>query len=138
MRIYMNGTLSKKQECFLPSAIYLANDKADDNDIASENCIQLEGLECECSHEGLEWSVRWKGVTLANEKEFDEDFTKEQVLALIKERNLKLANMDAYISNEAEVTVESISILDGEWGTQTYLEKEFPGILDEKIIFEGF
>ena len=138
MRIYMNGTLSKKQDTFIPSALWLANDCAEDNDLPSEDCIYLEGLECECTKEGLKWSCRWKGVELTNEKEYGEDFDLADLLVMIKERKLKLANMDAYYDTDVEVKVDSIMVLDGDWGTEVYLEKDFgEEFIQEEIEFIG-
>ena len=71
-------------------------------------------------------------MTLTNEKEYGEVFTKEFLLNLIKERNLTVTNMDACYSEDVEIEITSIMLLDGEWGTETYLDK---GLFSEKIEF---
>ena len=133
MRIYLHGNMSKKLETFLPDTLWLSNKDCDDDTEPGENCICLEGLECECSSDdNLAWSCRWKGVTLTNEKECDEDFEKDFLINLIKERNLTVTNMSGYYSDTVEIEITSIMLLDGDWGTETYLDKE---LFSEKIEF---
>lgn len=137
MRIYMHGTLSNPQETFIPETLFLANKDVDDNTIPAENCICLEGIECECSVKGLEWSSRWKGITLESDTDYDEDFDlHKNVIKPIRENNLMLSNMDAFFDTDVNVKVDSIMILDGDWGSEIYLEDMF-GIdfLSEEIEF---
>lgn len=137
MRIYMHGTLSTPQETFIPETLFFANKDVDDNTIPAENCICLECIECECSVKGLEWSSRWKGVTLISDVDYDEDYDlHENVIKPIRENNLMLSNMDAFFDTDVNVKVDSIMILDGDWGSEIYLEDMF-GIdfLSEEIEF---
>jgi len=124
MRIYMSGTTDG--ENFIPTEIFLSNDNCDDDLSPSENCVMLSGLECECSQEGKKWSSRWKGVDLVHEADFGEEFSKEYLLSLIYNRNLRLGNMNAYIdfTDEASVTVNEIYIVDSndDYDKGTYLD----------------
>lgn len=133
MKLYLSGNMSKELETFLPSTLWLSNEKCENNTEPNENYIRLEGVSCECTKDDKSgWSCRWKGVTLTNEKEYGEVFTKEFLLNLIKERNLTVTNMDACYSEDVEIEITSIMLLDGEWGTETYLDK---GLFSEKIEF---
>lgn len=140
MRIYLNGTLSNYQSTFLIEDIFLIpkDSDVDNDDIASYDCIKLSGLEIDSSinSETNEFSCRWKGVELSNEKEYGEDFTKEDLLNIIRERNLIVGKAAAYYDTDVNCKIDSFMVLDGDWGTETYLEKEFgEDFIKEEIEF---
>lgn len=140
MRIYLNGTLSNYQSTFLIEDIFLIpkDSDVDNDDIASYDCIKLSGLEIDSSinSETNEFSCRWKGVELSNEKEYGEDFTKEDLLNIIRERNLIVCKAAAYYDTDVNCKIDSFMVLDGDWGTETYLEKEFgEDFIKEEIEF---
>lgn len=124
MRIYIEGTLSTPQECFLPEELFFANENVEENDIPAKDCIRLSGLEIESGVKGNTFSCRWKGVTMEDELNHEEDFSKQDFLDRVKEGGLTLVNMAAYFDTDVNVKVTSIMILDGDWGTETYLDEE--------------
>lgn len=135
MRLYMNGHFSAPQSSFLPSTLWLANDEAEDTDIVSENCIQLDGISCESAIEGNEWSVRWKGVTLETEdNDYDEDFSLDMLIALIKEKKLVVKNMLSDYDDDVNVKIDDIKIT--YWNGKEEQEFVFPKeMLEEEIEF---
>lgn len=133
MRIYIEGTLSTPQECFLPCDLFFANENVEENDTPSKDCVMLTGMWCESAIDGTNFSCRWKGVAMEDDVDYGEDFTKQDFLDRVKERNLTLANMSANFDTNVDVKVTSIMILDGEWGTETYLDQSLLG--DEPIQF---
>lgn len=135
MRLYMNGHFSVPQESFLPSALWLGNDDAEDTDVVSENCICLEGISCESITEDNEWSVRWKGVTLeTNDQEYDEDFSLDMLIELIKEKGLRVVNMLSDFDEDVIVTIDEVEIeyWDGKEEKKFVFPKE---MLTEEIEF---
>ena len=132
MRAYIYGNLSTKQECFLPSSLWFANNDCEDTFKISENCIRLDGLELEGAADENSFACRWKGVELChinnNEYEETENFTVEQFSNIIKEKNMRLVNMDAYFDTSVNVTITSFELVD-----QTSLE--FDTNLIDKIEF---
>lgn len=85
MRAYLDGTLSKEQEIFLPQDLWFSTEECYDNTIVSEDCICVSGLTCESKTENKEFSCRWKGVVLTyinnDGKEIEtEDFTVDKFL----------------------------------------------------------
>lgn len=114
MRIYFDVKLSKPQKTFLPTAIFFARkDYEGDNDIPSNDVIMLEGLECESApfdkdKPSKEWSIRWKGVTMESDKNYDEDFTLEELMALIGDK--RLVNMEANLDHDTIVNILGVTI----------------------------
>lgn len=137
MRLYLSGKITSGEAShLLPIDIFFANSNCDDNTVASENCLMLSGIECECSTHGNEWSARWKEVRAEFEEDMDENIKSEWILNTIHENNLKLSNMNAYVDIDPSiVTVEEVMLLDGAWGTEVYLDKN---LFSEEITFEGF
>ena len=125
MRVYMSGKITSGEAAhLLPCDIFFSNEDCDDNTVASENCLMLSGIECECSTNGNEWSARWKGVCAEFEKDTGEDISVEWIQNTIRKKNLKLSNMHAYADVPSIVTVEEFMILDGDWGTEVYFDAE--------------
>lgn len=132
MRVYITGTMTVPQETFLPTALYFANENADDALVPSKDSICLEGISTESKTEGNEFNCRWKGVTMTDEEEHNENFTKQEFIDRLKERKLTMDSMDAYMDADTKVKVTSVTILDGEWGTETHLSE---GLLQKEIEF---
>lgn len=135
MRIYMSGKVSSgKGESLMPSDIHFSNEKCDDDTVASKDCLILSGLTCEWGFRGDNWSSRWKGVTAEFEKDMGENITTDWIVNTIRKSNLKLSNMSAYVEDvPCLVTVEDITILDSDWGTEVHLDKE---LFNTEILFE--
>lgn len=135
MKIYLSGKItSGNASHLLPADIFFANENCDDDTVASVNCLMLSGIECECSIQEYEWSARWKGVRAEFEEEMGEDISVEWILNTIHKNNLNISNMNAYVDiNPSIVTVEKFILLDGNWGTEVYLNKE---LLSKQIVFE--
>lgn len=119
MRIYINGELDnniKKDDVFLLSSIHLSNDKCDDNTILSENCMILDGIECECSHENNTFSCRWKGVDYY-EHNNEQKVTVKDVIDRIVNDDLKVTNLSGYVDGNVTVSIKSIIIEDNYFRT---------------------
>lgn len=113
MRAYLDGTLSKEQEMFLPQDLWFSTEECNDNTVVSEDCICISGLTCESKTEDKEFSCRWKGVilTYVNDegKEVEtEDFTVDEFLKMIKDKNMRLTNMSAFFDTDVEVMLTSL------------------------------
>lgn len=114
MRIYINGELNKnleKDESFLISSIHFSNDKCDDNTIPSDDCMILDGIECECSHENNTFSCRWKGVDYYEDNN-EQRVTVKDVINRIVDNNLKVTNLSGNVDGEVTVNITSIIIQD--------------------------
>lgn len=103
MRAYLNGTLSVCQETFIPQDLWFSTEECNDNTVVSEDCICVSGLTCESKTEDKEFSCRWKGVILTyvnNEgKEIEtEDFTVDELLKMIKDKNMRLTNVEVMLT----------------------------------------
>jgi hypothetical protein len=135
MRIYLDGKLSTKQETFIPATLWFATEDCDDNTIVSEECLCLDGLTCESSVDGDEFSCRWKGVEIRyieNGEEIEtEDFSLDKFVSLITEKKMRLENMDAYYDSDVNVTITGLSIVEGD------KEYEFDVSLADEIEFIG-
>ena len=119
MRIFMDGTLSEKQGCFLPCELWFATEDCEDNTIVSEDCLCLSGHECESSVDGTKFSCRWKGVSLIyvndDGEEIDtEDFTYEEFINILKERNMTLQNMSANFDTDVDATITELMVCDAD------------------------
>lgn len=130
MRAYLNGTLSKKQETFIPQDLWFSTKDCDDNTIVSENCICLSGLTCESKTEDNEFSCRWKGVLLTyvndNGTEIEtEDFTIDKFFKMIKDKNMRLTNMSAFFDEDTVVKLTSLTFVEKD------KETEFDKLVDE-------
>lgn len=113
MRAYLNGTLSVYQETFIPQDLWFSTEECNDNTVVSEDCICVSGLTCESKTEDKEFSCRWKGVILTyvnNEgKEVEtEDFTADELLTIIKDKNMRLTNISAFFDTDVEVMLTKI------------------------------
>lgn len=131
MRAYLDGTLSKEQEIFLPQDLWFSTEECYDNTIVSEDCICVSGLTCESKTENKEFSCRWKGVVLTyinNEgKEIEtEDFTVDELLKMIKDKNMRLTNMSAFFDTDVEVILTRL----------LFVEKDKEIELDIKLVDE--
>lgn len=135
MRIYIDGKMSTKQETFIPATLWFATEDCDDNTEVSEKCLCLDGLSCESCVEDNEFSCRWKGVEIRyyeNGEEIEtEDFSLEKFISLITEKKMRLENMDAYYDSSVNVTITSLSIVEGD------KEYEFDVSLADEIEFIG-
>jgi uncharacterized protein YacL (UPF0231 family) len=135
MRVYLDGKLSTKQETFLPAGLWFATENCDDNTEVSEECLRLDGITCESSVDGNEFSCRWKGTEIhyvKNGEEIEtEDFTLEEFVSLITEKKMRLENMDAYYDDEVNVTITGLTIVEGD------KEYEFDVSLADEIEFIG-
>jgi len=118
LRIYIDGTLSTKQETFIPATLWFATENCDDNTEVSEECLCLDSLLCESCVDDLTFSARWKGVTLCYIKDGEEidteDFTLDFLVNIIKQKKMRLENMDAYYDDDVLVNITSLSIVDGD------------------------
>ena len=115
MRVYIDGTISTKQETFIPATLWFATDDCDENTVISEDCICLEGIECESFVEGNEFSCRWKGAELGmldkdGNEIFTEDFTIKDLLNIIKK--MRLANMSAFYDEPNITNITSLTFAD--------------------------
>ena len=113
MRLYMNGTTSRvipKDDAFILSQLHFSNDNCDDDTIYSDDCMILEGLECETSHEGNEFSCRWKGITLQQDEE--ETLTVKDVIDTIVDKNMKVTNLSGYVDGDVDVVITDIVLVD--------------------------
>lgn len=139
MRLYFDVKLSTPQKTFIPTALFFApEDWEEDNDVPSENVVKLEGITCESApfdktsgDKSEEFSVRWKGVTMETDKDFDENFTLDELKEMLK--NKRLVNMEANLDYDTEVTViTGITI--------KYMNEndyDIPGELTDVISFDG-
>lgn len=131
MRAYLNGTLSVYQETFIPQDLWFSTEECNDNTVVSEDCICVSGLTCESKTEDKEFSCRWKGVVLThinNEgKEVEtEDFTIDELLTIIKDKNMRLTNISAFFDTDVEVMLTKI----------IFVEKDKETELDIKLVDE--
>lgn len=131
MRAYLDGTLSKEQEIFLPQDLWFSTEECYDNTIVSEDCICVSGLTCESKTENKEFSCRWKGVVLTyinnDGKEIEtEDFTVDELLKMIKDKNMRLTNMSAFFDTDVEVILTRL----------LFVEKDKEIELDIKLVDE--
>lgn len=131
MRAYLDGSLSTYQETFIPQDLWFSTEKCNDNTIVSDDCICVSGLTCESKTEDNEFSCRWKGVVLTyvnNEgKEVEtEDFTADELLTIIKDKNMRLTNISAFFDTDVEVMLTKI----------VFVEKDKETELDMKIVDE--
>lgn len=113
MRAYLDGTLSKEQEMFLPQDLWFSTEECNDNTVVSEDCVCISGLTCEFKTENKEFSGRWKGVVLTyvndEGREVEtEDFTIDEFLKMIKDKNMRLTNMSAFFDTDVEVMLTSL------------------------------
>lgn len=116
MRIYFDVKLSTPQPTiFLPTALFFApEDYEGETDVPSKDIVKLECIECESApFNGIpdkEFGIRWKGVTMETDKDYDEDFTLDDLKAAIAGK--RLCNMEANLDHDtvvqfvAGVTVE--------------------------------
>lgn len=117
MRAYLNGTLSNKQETFIPQDLWFSTEDCDDNTIVSEDCICLSGLTCESKVEDKEFSCRWKGVLLTyadergNEVE-TEDFAIKEFIQILQEKRMKLVNASAYFDTDVNMKITELILVD--------------------------
>lgn len=119
MRAYINGKLSTPQECFLPAGLWLAN-TSDDYDLdISENVLRLDGIEIESSldEDKTKFTCRWKGVSLVDVDENGnitdkEIYNIEDLLKIIKSKNMSLVNMDAFFDTKVKAAITSIELVD--------------------------
>lgn len=131
MRAYLDGTLSKEQEIFLPQDLWFSTEECNDNTIVSEDCICVSGLTCESKTENKEFSCRWKGVVLTyinnDGKEIEtEDFTVDELLEMIKDKNMRLTNMSAFFDTDVDVMLTKL----------VFVEKDKETELDIKLVDE--
>ena len=117
MRLYIDGELSVKQETFIPAALWFASEKCRQNTVVSEECFCLEGTYCNSFLRGLKFYGRLKDVYLNCIKDGKyveiDDFSAEDVINLIKEKNMHLVNIDAHLDSSTYVTITKLS-LEGE------------------------
>ena len=130
MRAYINGQLSNSQDTFLLASLWFASEDCEDNMEISDKCIRIDGLFVEGTSDTDEFSCRWKGVELCyvnSEGEYieTEDFTVEEFQNLIKEKNMRLVNGDAYFDSNVDVKITEFKLVE---------EKEFE--LDVNLIDE--
>lgn len=131
MRAYLDGTLSKEQEIFLPQDLWFSTEECNDNTIVSEDCICVSGLTCESKTENKEFSCRWKGVVLTyinnDGREIEtEDFTVDEFLKMIKDKNMRLTNMSAFFDTDVDVMLTKL----------VFVEKDKETELDIKLVDE--
>lgn len=131
MRAYLDGTLSKEQEIFLPQDLWFSTEECNDNTVVSEDCICVSGLTCESETENKEFSCRWKGVVLTyinnDGKEIEtEDFTVDEFLKMIKDKNMRLTNMSAFFDTDVDVMLTKL----------VFVEKDKETELDIKLVDE--
>lgn len=118
MRAYIDGKLSTRQSCFLPTNLWFANSEEDFDFEVTENCIRLDGVYTEGGvNEDDTFSCRWKGVELVcindkGEYHITEDFTVDKFSKLIKEKNMRLVNMDAYFDTDVDVSTTKFKLVD--------------------------
>ena len=135
MRAYICGKLSTNQNCFLPASLWFATPDCEYNIELSDKCIRIDGLEIESAVNECEFSCRWKGVELCyincdGEYIESEDFTVEQFKNILEEKNMSLANMDAYFDSSVNVTVTQFTLVDPE----SSLKLEFDDIEEMEFI----
>ena len=131
MRAYLNGTLSVYQETFIPQDLWFSTEECNDNTVVSEDCICVSELTCESKTEDKEFSCRWKGVILTyvnyEGKEVEtEDFTVDELLTIIKDKNMRLTNISAFFDTDVEVMLTKI----------IFVEKDKETELDIKLVDE--
>lgn len=131
MRAYIDGTLSTHQDCFLPDTLWFSSDE-DFDFVVNEKTIRLDGLECESGIENNEFSCRWKGVEVCYIKDGEhtetEDITVEEIINMIKEKNMVLINMEAYYDTSVNVKLTKLKLVDEiecEFNTDSMCEIEF-------------
>lgn len=120
MIAYIDGILSKKQDCFLPSSLWFATEDCDDNTDISDTCLRLDGLHTE----GKVWddehfTCRWKGVELcyideSGEYVETEEFTPEEFQKIINFKDMRLVNMDVHTDTDLTVTITNFVLLEEE------------------------
>ena len=114
MRIYINGTLSKEQNTFLPEDLWFATSNCEDDTIVSSDCLCLEGELCESQVEGKTFSCRWKGVSLLHVENGEEietsDFSVKEFMKLTQKMRLK--NMSAYFDSDTDVHLTEVKLVD--------------------------
>ena len=119
MRAYIDGVLSTTQETFIPEDLWFATNDCEDNTIVSKDCLCLSGLTCESSVENKEFSCRWKGVEIRyinsdNQEIETEDFSVEEFLQTIQEKNMRLVNMSAFFDTNVNTTITEFLLVDNE------------------------
>lgn len=119
MKAYIDGVLSTAQETFIPEDLWFATNDCEDNTIVSKDCLCLSGLTCESSVENKEFSCRWKGVEIryinSNNQEIEtEDFTVEEFLQMIQDKNMRLVNMSAFFDTNVDVTITQFTLVENE------------------------
>lgn len=131
MRAYIGGTLSTNQDCFLPASLWFTSDE-DFDFIVNEKTIRLDGLEIESSVGINEFTCRWKGVEVCYIKDGEhtetEDITVEEIINMIKEKNMVLINMEAYYDTSVNVKLTKLKLVDDkecEFNTDSMCEIEF-------------
>jgi hypothetical protein len=67
--------------------------------------------------EGNEFSCRWKGVELCHidengEHVETEEFSVKDFMGIIKEKNMRLVNMDAYCDEDTNVKITEFKLVD--------------------------
>ena len=119
MRVYIDGTISTKQKTFLPATLWFSTEDCDDNTEISEDCICLEGIECESCVEGNKFTCRWKGAELGaldedDDEAFTEDFTVKDFLEIIKTKKMRLTNMSAFYDEENVAKITNLTFVDAD------------------------
>lgn len=116
----ITGKISTAQD-FVLQNIWFANEDAEENDVPNENCIGLEstGLyDYEFDeNDPTIFSIRWKGVYLITadedgEEQYTEEWTAEQLVAMIKEKGLSIQNLSAMFDEDTDVVITSITLED--------------------------
>lgn len=119
MRAYIDGTLSTKQQSFLPEDLWFATNDCEDNMDISDTCIRLTGLEIESAvlDEGSKFTCRWKGVELSHiddqgECVETEEFSIEDFKEFVEGKNMRLVNMGTYLDQTVNVKITSLVLVD--------------------------
>lgn len=123
MRAYLNGRLSCHQETFIPQDLWFSTEECSDNTVVSDDCICVSGLTCESKTEDKEFSCRWKGVILTyvnnKGKEIEtEEFTVDEFLKMIKDKNMRLTNMSAFFDTDVDVMLTELLFVEKDKETE--------------------
>lgn len=124
MRAYIDGNLSRPNnepvldgDCFIPSTLWFANTEDDYDLEVSETCLRLDAQLTESGVQDSEFSCRWKGIEICYINDDGvyietEDFTLEDFVEIIKEKNMNLVNMEAYYDADVNVRLTSLLLVD--------------------------
>lgn len=119
MRLYIDGTLSSPQNCFLPDTLWFSSDENFDFEV-NENTIRLDAINGESSiiNEGNEFTCRWKGIDVCYIKDGEytetEDITVKDLTDMINQKNMILINMESYYDTPVTVNITDLKLVRGE------------------------